>query len=86
MEKNLTIKEEKKARNLKTKFGQVHSELQAVQIETELLNKRAKELIDRLESLRDEEVNLVKSLERNYGSGKLNPITLIYNIKENEND
>jgi chromosome segregation ATPase len=85
MEKNLTVKEEKRARNLKTKFGEVHSQIQGVQFEIELLNKRAKELIDSLESLREEEVDLVKYLEEKYGPGKLNPFTLIYELKDNGN-
>mgnify|MGYP000264998106 CR=1 FL=1 len=46
MEKNLTIKEEKRARNLKTKFNDVHSQIQGVQFEIELLNKRAKEILN----------------------------------------
>ena len=85
MEKNLTIKEEKRARNLKTKFNDVHSQIQGVQFEIELLNKRAKELIDHLESLREEEIDLVKDLEKNYGPGKLNPFTLIYELKDDGN-
>lgn len=85
MEKNLTVKEEKRARNLKTKFNEVHSQIQGVQFEIELLNQRAKELIDQLESLRAEEIDLVKSLEEKYGPGKLNPFTLIYEIKDNGN-
>ncbi len=84
MEKNLTVKEEKRARNLKTKFGEVHSQIQGVQFEIELLNQRAKELIESLESLREEEVDLVKFLEEKHGPGKLNPFTLIYELKDNE--
>jgi hypothetical protein len=85
MNKNLTIKEEKTARNLKTEFTSVHSQIQGVQIEMEFLQKRAKELIDQLENLRSEEVTFVKSLEEKYGEGKLNPFTLIYEKKEEEN-
>ena len=85
MEKNLTVKEEKRARNLKTKFNEVHSQIQGVQFEIELLTKRAKELIDQLETLRVEEIDLVKYLEEKYGPGKLNPFTLIYELKDNEN-
>ena len=60
MEKNLTIKEEKKARNLKTKFTDVHAQIQGVQIEIEMMNKRAESLIKNLNELRDEEVEFVK--------------------------
>jgi hypothetical protein len=67
MNKNLTIKEEKKARNLKTEFTSVHSQIQGIQIEMEFLQKRAKELIDQLENLRAEEVSFAKSLEEKYG-------------------
>ena len=42
MEKNLTIKEEKRARNLKTKFNDVHSQIQGVQFEIELLTRERK--------------------------------------------
>lgn len=84
MEKNLTIKEEKRARNLKTKFTDVHAQIQGVQIEIEMMNKRAESLIKELNDLRDEEVSFVKDLESKYGPGKLNPFTLIYETKENE--
>lgn len=83
MEKNLTTQEEKRARNLKTKFTSVHSQIQGVQIEIELMNKRAEELIKHLNELRDEEVEFVKDLESKYGKGKLDPFTLIYETKEN---
>lgn len=85
MEKNLTIKEEKRARVLKTKFTDVHSQIQGVQIEIEMMNKKAESLIKELNELRDEEVNFVKDLESKYGPGKLNPFTLVYEIKENGN-
>ena len=84
MEKNLTIKEEKRARNLKTKFTDVHAQVQGVQIEIEMMNKRAEGLIKQLNELRDEEIEFVKDLEFKYGPGKLNPFTLIYDTKENE--
>ena len=70
---------------MKTKFNEVHSQIQGVQFEIELLNKRAKELIDQLETLRGEEIDLVKYLEEKYGPGKLNPFTLIYELKDNGN-
>jgi len=84
MEKNLTIKEEKRARNLKTKFTDVHAQIQGVQIEIEMMNKRAETLIKQLNELRDEEVNFVKDLESKYGRGKLNRFTLINETKENQ--
>ena len=84
MEKNLTKKEEEKARSLKTKFTEVHAQIQGVQIEIEMLNKKAEELIKNLEGLRSEEVSLVKSLVKKYGPGKLNPFTLKYQQIENE--
>ena len=84
MEKNLNIKEEKRARNLKTKFTDVHAQIQVVQIEIEMMNKRAEGLIKQLNELRDEEIEFVKDLESKYGPGKLNPFTLIYDTKENE--
>lgn len=84
MEKNLTKKEEEKAKGLKTKFVEVHAQIQGVQIEIEMLNKKAEDLIKVLEGLRDEEINLVKSLEKKHGPGKLNPFTLKYEQKENE--
>ena len=82
MNKNLTIKEEKTARNLKTEFTSVHSQIQGIQMEMEFLQKRAKELVDQLENLRAEEIIFAKSLETKYGEGKLNPFTLIYEQKE----
>ena len=85
MEKNLNIKEEKRARNLKTKFTDVHAQIQGVQIEIEMMNKRAEGLIKQLNELREEEIEFVKDLESKYGPGKLNPFTLIYDTKENEN-
>jgi Skp family chaperone for outer membrane proteins len=85
MNKNLTIKEEKTARNLKTEFTSVHSQIQGIQTEMEFLQKRAKELIEQLENLRAEESTFAKSLEEKYGEGKLNPFTLIYEQKEEEN-
>ena len=84
MEKNLNTKEEKRARNLKTKFTDVHAQIQGVQIEIEMMNKRAEGLIKQLNELRDEEIEFVKDLESKYGPGKLNPFTLIYDTKENE--
>ena len=51
----------------------------------EFLQKRAKELINQLEGLRAEEITFAKSLEEKYGEGKLNPFTLIYEQKEEEN-
>ena len=84
MEKNLNIKEEKRARNLKTKFTDVHAQIQGVQIEIEMMNKRAEGLIKQLNELRDEEIEFVKDLESKYGPGQLNPFTLIYDTKENE--
>ena len=84
MEKNLNIKEEKRARNLKTKFTDVHAQIQGVQIEIEMMNKRAEGLIKQLNELRDDEIEFVKVLESKYGPGKLNPFTLIYDTKENE--
>ena len=84
MEKNLNIKEEKRARNLKTKFTDVHAQIQGVQLEIEMMNKRAEGLIKHLNELRDEEIEFVKDLESKYGPGKLNPFTLIYDTKENE--
>jgi ribosomal protein S24E len=84
MEKNLNIKEEKRARNLKTKFTDVHAQIQGVQIEIEMMNKMAEGLIKQLNELRDEEIEFVKDLESKYGPGKLNPFTLIYDTKENE--
>ena len=84
MEKNLNIKEEKRARNLKTKFTDVHAQIQGVQIEIEMMNKRAEGLIKQLNELRDEEIEFVKDLESKYGPGKLKPFTLIYDTKENE--
>jgi septal ring factor EnvC (AmiA/AmiB activator) len=84
MEKNLTKKEEEKAKGLKTKFTEVHAQIQGVQIEIEMLNKKAEDLIKNLEGLRDQEVEFVKSLERKYGPGKLNPFTLKYQQIENE--
>ena len=84
MEKILTIKEEKRARNLKTKFTDVHAQIQGVQIEIEMMNKRAEGLIKQLYELRDDEIEFVKDLESKYGPGKLNPFTLIYDTKENE--
>ena len=85
MEKNLNTKEEKRARNLKTKFTDVHAQIQGVQLEIEMMNKRAEGLIKHLNELRDEEIEFVKDLESKYGPGKLNPFTLIYDTKENEN-
>ena len=85
MEKNLNIKEEKRARNLKTKFTDVHAQIQGVQLEIEMMNKRAEGLIKQLNELREEEIEFVKDLESKYGPGKLNPFTLIYDTKENEN-
>jgi len=84
MEKNLTIKEEKRARNLKIKFTDVHAQIQGVQIEIEMMNKRAETLIKQLNELRDEEIEFVKDLESKYGPGKLDPFTLIYDTKEDE--
>ena len=84
MEKILTIKEEKRARNLKTKFTDVHAQIQGVQIEIEMMNKRAEGLIKQLNELREDEIEFVKDLESKYGPGKLNPFTLIYDTKENE--
>ena len=84
MEKNLNTKEEKRARNLKTKFTDVHAQIQGVQLEIEMMNKRAEGLIKHLNELRDEEIEFVKDLESKYGPGKLNPFTLIYDTKENE--
>jgi hypothetical protein len=84
MEKNLNTKEEKRARNLKTKFTDVHAQIQGVQLEIEMMNKRAEGLIKQLNELRDEEIEFVKDLESKYGPGKLNPFTLIYDTKENE--
>ena len=84
MEKNLNIKEEKRARNLKTKFTDIHAQIQGVQIEIEMMNKRAEGLIKQLNELRDEEIEFVKDLESKYGPGKLNPFTLIFDTKENE--
>lgn len=84
MEKNLTKKEEEKARSLKTKFTEVHAQIQGVQIEIEILNKKSGELIRNLQELRDAEIKLVKSLEKKYGPGKLDPFTLKYHQIENE--
>jgi ribosomal protein S24E len=50
-----------------------------------MMNKRAEGLIKQLNELRDEETEFVKDLESKYGPGKLNPFTLIYDTKENEN-
>ena len=49
-----------------------------------MMNKRAEGLIKQLNELRDEEIEFVKDLESKYGPGKLNPFTLIYDTKENE--
>lgn len=84
MEKNLTKKEEETARRLKSDFIEVHAQIQGVQIEIEMLNKKAEDLIKTLEGLRSEEIKLVKSLEKKHGPGKLNPFTLKYQKKENE--
>jgi len=84
MEKKLNKQEEKKARELKTKFIDVRAQIQGVQIEIEMMNQRAEELIKSLEGLREEEVNFVKDLEKKYGPGKLNPFTLAYEQRENE--
>ena len=84
MEKKLNKQEEKKARELKTKFIDVHAQIQGVQIEIEMMNQRAEELINSLEGLREEEINFVKDLEKKYGPGKLNPFTLTYEQRENE--
>lgn len=86
MENNLTSQEQNRARKLKSKFSEVHSQIQGVQIEMEFLNKRAKDLIQELESLREEESELIRDLESKYGLGKLNPFTLIYEAKENSNE
>jgi len=84
MKKNLTTKEEKRARNLKTKFTDVHAQIQGVQIEIEMMNRRAESLIKELNELREEEIKFIGDLGTKYGPGKLDPFTLIYKIEENE--
>lgn len=84
MEKNLTSHQREVALNLKSKFTEVHAEIQGVQIEIEMANKKAEDLIKKLEGLRQEEIDFIGSLEKEYGPGKLNPFTLTYEQREEE--
>ncbi len=74
----LTKKEKESANLLKVKFSEVRSEIDLVQSEMELLNKKAGSLIKELEGLRDEEAIFIDSLKEKYGDGKLDPFKMIY--------
>ena len=78
----LTPKEAKKANDLKLEFSKVRSEIQEVEKKMESLNFEAGTLIQKLEGLRDDEKNLMEFLQEKYGPGTLDPIKLIYHVKQ----
>jgi hypothetical protein len=78
----LSPTEIKKANSLKSEFSKVRSQIEEVEKKMESLNFEAGTLIKKLESLRDEEKNLMDFLHEKYGPGTLDPIKLIYHVKQ----
>jgi hypothetical protein len=77
-EMNLTTEEKKLANDLKTRFGEVRSDIQFIEEEMERLTHKAGTLVRELERLRDEEKKFVQDLQEKYGEGKLDPYKLVY--------
>jgi chromosome segregation ATPase len=82
MEKKITKTEEKKAKEIKAGFFEVHSQISQIQNEMNNLNRKAEVLIKKLEILREEESSFVRSLGEKYGEGTLDPFNMTYKIKE----
>ena len=82
MEKKITKKEESRANQIKVEFFEVHSQIGQIQKEMDLMNQKAESLIEKLGSLRKEEVKFMESLKEKYGEGTLVPFTLTYKINE----
>jgi len=74
----LTEKEIQTAKKLKQEFGQIKDQINLVEDQMKSLNQTAESLIKHLEDLRLQEKNFVQNLQKKYGEGNLNPITLTY--------
>lgn len=84
MDKKISVKEEKEANDLKSRFNEVHDQIFKIQEEINSLNEKSKDLLQDLNELRDEEIEFMLKLKNKYGEGSLNPFTMIYTKKENE--
>ena len=84
MEKKITPEEEKRGNRIKGEFSEVHGQISQIQEKMDLLNSEAEKLIQRLESLREEESEFIGSLIEKYGEGTLDPFKMTYKIKNEE--
>lgn len=84
MEKKITQEEEKIGNRIKGEFSEVHGQIYQIQEKMDLLNSEAERLIQRLESLREEESEFIGSLTEKYGEGTLDPFKMTYKIKDEE--
>lgn len=75
---NLTHEEKNLANDLKSRFGEVRSNIAQIEQEMEILTNKAGTLVRELERLRDEEKKFVDDLQKKYGEGVLDPFKLVY--------
>lgn len=74
----LNENEIQEAKKLIQEFGQIKDQIHLAEEQMSTLNQKAESLINHLEDLRSQEQNFVESLQKKYGPGKLNPLTLNY--------
>ncbi len=60
---------------LQEKINQVIYSLGEVTVEKQILKEKEERVIDNFNKIRKEESNFLKKMERNYGSGIINPET-----------
>ena len=77
-EMNLTGEEKKIANLIKSRFGEVRSDISSIEKEMEILTHKAGTLVRELENLREEEKKFIQNLENKYGKGILDPFRLVY--------
>jgi uncharacterized coiled-coil DUF342 family protein len=76
----LTESQKEKVFSLRNQFSGVHLEIERVKNEMDKLNIEAEELVKKLILLREEEHKIISDLEKEYGSGKLDPFSMTYQI------
>ena len=64
------------------KYREIGTKLDFIQSQLKTLDDQKAQLLEVLENIREEETSFLASLEKSYGEGKIDPLTLEYVTKQ----
>jgi oligoribonuclease NrnB/cAMP/cGMP phosphodiesterase (DHH superfamily) len=79
---NLTKKEKKEILRFSSNYINLHNEIVKVESEIKNLEERSSELIQDLEACREEESRFMEALNKKYGEGQIDPMSLCWSQKK----